>query len=80
METTTLALLGALGGLVAFVAGVWALLRGIFRNVGATQDNTRALREVTDQLEQLSRVQNSHGERLARLEGSRWPPRGQRGR
>jgi hypothetical protein len=71
VESTTLALLGALGGLVAFVAGVWALLRGIFRNIGATQDNTRALRAVRDQLEQLGQTVNGHGERIARLEGGR---------
>ncbi len=75
MEATTLALLGALGGLAAFVAGVWALLRGIFRNIGATQDNTRALRQMSDRLEQLGQTVNGHGERIARLEGRRPRPR-----
>ena len=63
--------LSALGGIVAFVAGVWALLRGIFRNVSATQENTRALREVRDNLDRLSGVVDSQGQRISRLEGRR---------
>lgn len=76
----TLALLGALGGLVAFIAGVWALLRGIFRQVNATDANTRATRELTGKLERIAATVEGHGERLARLEGGRGRGGGNPGR
>jgi hypothetical protein len=77
----TLAILGALGGVAAFTAGVWAMLRGAFRMANATDANTRATRELTQRLERLTSQVDGHGERLARLEGRgrgqpHKPPRG----
>lgn len=64
MDQTAFAVIGALGGIVVFVAGVWALLRGIFRQVNATEDNTRAVRDLTQKLD-------DHETRISRLEGFR---------
>jgi hypothetical protein len=49
-SNTILALFGALGGLATFIAGVFVVVRAIFRQVGATEANTVALGEVKDAL------------------------------
>jgi hypothetical protein len=67
--THTLAVLGALGGLAAFLAGVVAVLRGIFRQISATQDNTEAVDRLSSQLGKLSDQVLDHSQRIARLEG-----------
>jgi hypothetical protein len=64
-------LLGGLGGLAVFLGGVWALLRGIFRQVNATEANTKALRDLTDKVENLDADIENHETRIARIEGSR---------
>ncbi len=67
---------GMLSGATVFAGGVWALLRGIFRQVGATEDNTRALNDLTGRVNgMVSQVEN-HAERISRLEGSRGPAGG----
>lgn len=71
VSTEILTVFGALGGLAAFGAGVWALLRGIFRQIDATQDNTTALHEVRGQLEKLGGQVSDNTQRIARLEGRR---------
>lgn len=66
-----LAILGALGGIAAFVGGVVAVLRGIFRQISATESNTDAVNRLTEQLGDLSGTVDNHGERISRLEGGR---------
>lgn len=69
-----LAIMGALGGLVVFVGGIWAMLRGIFKQVGATEANTEAVQALTKRMDHMADQVASHGTRLTRLEGRR-PPR-----
>lgn len=71
VDTQIAAMLGGLGGLAVFGAGVWALLRGIFRQISATEENTTALHEVRGQLEKLGGQVSDNTQRIARLEGRR---------
>ena len=66
--TPTLAILGALGGVVAFVAGVWALLAGIFKMITSTDANTRALNALTKRVDAVVVQVDDNRERIARLE------------
>lgn len=66
---TALSVVAALGGLVVFIGAIWAVVRGIFKQVGATEDNTTAVENLTSQIEKLQRTVTDQGERLARLEG-----------
>ena len=64
-----LSVVAALGGLVVFIGAIWAVVRGIFRQVGATEDNTSAVNSLTDAVGRLQATVNNQGERIARLEG-----------
>lgn len=68
-------LLGALGGVVVFLGGVWAIVRGIIRQTDATRDNTAAIQQLTGKVDKLGDTVSGHGQRIARLEGRR-PGRG----
>lgn len=61
---TILAVFGALGGLVVFLGAIAGLARGIFKLIGATEANTRAVSKLTTKLD-------DHETRLSRLEGVR---------
>lgn len=61
------AILGSLGGIVAFLGGVTLLLRGIVRNVDATKDNTTALNKLAGELDKIKIIQNSHGAEIQSL-------------
>jgi len=63
------AFLGALGGGVVFVGAIVAVARGIFRQVNATEANTRALTELTSRIEGIGGRMADLETRLARLEG-----------
>lgn len=52
---------GILASATVFIGGVWALLRGIFRQVNATEVNTRATEKLTAEVDKLA-------ERITRLE------------
>lgn len=66
-----LAILGALGGAAVFATAVAAVIRAVFKNVKAVEDNTEATRELSEGLGELRGIVNGHGERIARLEGFR---------
>jgi hypothetical protein len=75
---TALAIVGALGGLTVFFAAVIAVIRSVVRQVGATEDNTEALRDMKDALTNMDGKMNgiinrldNHAERIASLEGGR---------
>jgi hypothetical protein len=59
---------GGAGGVVAIVAAVVAVGRGVFRQVGATEDNTTALRALTAELQQVKSTLTGHETRIAILE------------
>lgn len=76
--SVVLTILGALGGVVVFGGAVWTVIRAIFKQVGATEDNTKALHDLQRTVESLNGRLNDqdgrlhdHGERIARLEGAR---------
>jgi hypothetical protein len=67
----TLSILGALGGLAAFTAAVWAVIRATLRQVTATeantkvtQANTRAIEALEAKVAALDRTVTMHNERL----------------
>lgn len=66
---TALSIVAALGGLVVFIGAIWAVVRGIFRQVGATEDNTDALERLSGNIVDLQKTVTDQGERIARLEG-----------
>lgn len=69
--STVLGILGALGGLSAFAGAVAVIGRSIVRQVHATEDNTKALQELSGKLGRIDATVGQHGERIARLEGTK---------
>lgn len=47
-------ILSSLGGIVAFLGLVGLIIRAIFRQINATEDNTTAVRNLTRQVEALN--------------------------
>lgn len=66
-----LAVSGAVGGLVVFAGGVWALVRGIVRQAVATDANTAAVDRLTGRLDRLEGKLDGQDQRISRLEGWR---------
>lgn len=64
------AILGSLGGITAFVTAVVFMVRSIVRQVGATEDNTAALKDLKDSVRELKAELSGHETRISRLEGS----------
>ena len=60
--------ISAAGGGVVFLAAIVGLLRGIFKQTAATEDNTKALGELRHSVDQLFATQNGHEGRLHSLE------------
>lgn len=63
-----LLVLGSSGGIVAFLSAVVIIGRGIFRQVAATEDNTKALQGLTDEVHDLKTMTGSHETRITVLE------------
>lgn len=63
-----LVVLGGTGGVLAALAAVITIGRGIFRQVNATEDNTDALNKLSAEVAGLSRTSNGHETRLTVLE------------
>ncbi len=61
------------GGLVALITAVWVITRAIFRQVHTTEENTVQLGQLQGEITKLRTTINTHGERIARIEG-RNPP------
>lgn len=69
--STALAVLASLGGVASIGAATYAIVRAVIRQVHATEDNTKALDRLTAKVDTLDNKVDSHGERIARLEGLR---------
>lgn len=70
--------IGGVSGVVVLITSVAVLGRGIFRQVNATEANTRAIRELSGKVETLSSRYNGHETRITVLEdreGRRRAPR-----
>ena len=66
-----LAILGSLGGVVAFTAGIWIIARAIIRQADAVRDNTDALKANTEAIDKLDKRVDQHDVRIAILERRR---------
>lgn len=66
--TAWLAAAGGIGGVVALLATIVVIGRGVFRQITATEDNTEAVKGLTKKVEQLSFQLASHETRLSVLE------------
>lgn len=65
--TATL-ILSSLGGILAFLALIGVIVRGIFRIVNATEDNTSATVKLTSELDKVISQLNDHESRLGIVE------------
>lgn len=63
-----LGILGAIGGVAAFGGGVWVLVKGIFRIVSSTEDNTDAIKNLTAEVQKIGTRINGVEVRLAVVE------------
>lgn len=68
---TVLAIFGAVGGLGVFGGAAWAIIRAIFRQIGATEANTDALNRLSGKVDSLDGTVDDLRIRVARLEGGR---------
>lgn len=55
-----LASLGGLGGIVAFITGVYFIIRSVAKLINATQDNTEALHEAKATIDSLKKIIDQH--------------------
>jgi hypothetical protein len=62
------AIFGGAGGIVASIGAIIIVGRGVFRQVSATEDNTRAVRELTGRVESLFQLHSNHETRISVLE------------
>lgn len=60
--------LGGGGGVCVLLTAIMVVGRGVFRQVGATEDNTKALKELTGQVDALFQRLSDHETRIAVLE------------
>ena len=65
---TALAILGSLGGVVAFITLVFVTLKAIFRQVNATDKNTKATEKLTEAVGELNKQFVNLDRRVAILE------------
>src|SRR5260221_7923735 len=62
------AILGSLGGVVAFLCAIAVIVRSISRQVSATESNTKALNELKDTVQKLDSTVDDQNVRLVRVE------------
>ena len=60
--------IGGLGGLVVLFSAIIVIGRGIFRQISATEENTSAVRGLTDQVAKLHDLYGGHETRISILE------------
>jgi hypothetical protein len=49
-----LLILSSLGGATAFFVLIWVIIRGVFKLVNSTEDNTEALTKLTNNLDTMN--------------------------
>lgn len=67
------AILGSLSGIIVFLSAVVVVMRGIFKIVNATDENTQAVKDLGEDLRKMSDRINGHEIRIAVLEARRPP-------
>lgn len=65
---TLLVALGGAGGVIAVLAAIIMIGRGIFKQVSATEDLAEAVKGLTSTVTELQRTLNGHETRLSVLE------------
>jgi hypothetical protein len=60
-----LAILGSLGGIVAFPTAIFVIARAGFKQANATRENTEALKEMTGAISKLDRRVDDHDIQIA---------------
>lgn len=50
---TVFAILGSLGGIVAFITAIVLVIRSVARQVSSTEDNTAAIKEASEEIKAL---------------------------
>lgn len=65
--TNALIVLGSLGGIVAFCTAVIVLAKGIFQQIQATKENTKATQDLSSDMINLTTKVNQHDQDLAIL-------------
>jgi hypothetical protein len=66
--TGWLVAIGGIGGLVVLLTSIVVIGRAIFRQVTATEENTRAVRELAASVGKLDQMFNNHETRITVLE------------
>lgn len=59
---------GGFGGLIVLLSAIVVIGRGIFRQINVTEDNTTALRQLTDEMTQIKTIYQNHETRISVLE------------
>lgn len=62
-----LAILGSLGGVVAFATAVFFIVRAGFRQANATEENTKALNRNSEAIDKLDKRVDGHDIAIAVL-------------
>lgn len=65
---TILAALGGVGGILAVLAAIIVIGRGIFKQVSVTEDLAEAVKGLTTAVSEVQRSINGHETRIAVLE------------
>jgi hypothetical protein len=66
--STTILVLSSLGGVLAFAGVIFTIIRTVFKEVGAIEDNTKATQANTLKLTEMTEKINGHDTRIAVLE------------
>lgn len=59
---------GGLGGVLVLLTAIVVIGRGIFRQVNAVEENTDAVKNLTQEVSNLKTVYNNHETRISILE------------
>jgi len=74
--SVAVAILASLGGVVAFLGMLFVIVKSVFRQVNATEDNTKALNELSEQIKGMADQLNDHETRISVVERTGWPRSG----
>lgn len=67
-RVNVLVTIGGVGGLVVLLTAIVVVGRGVFKQVSATEDNTKAVEDLTRKVDKLSGLYNGHETRIVVLE------------
>ena len=59
---------GGFGGLIVLLSAIVVIGRGIFRQINVTEDNTSAVRQLTEEMGHIKTLYQNHETRISVLE------------